>query len=462
MKLSKVNITNFRCFESLSIHLEKDLNVFVGANGSGKSSILDAIAIALYSVVAANSDTQSRKRELHKTTLKEIDIHIDSVTRETSDFVHIEAQSEDFYPLKGFSNKTSSGETVYLEWDERIEYELPSGPKYSSSLTNSNESLKLYFREVWNEIKKTSDKALITLPVIAYYRSERRASKKDNSWFTKFSFNRQGAYKNALNAGTEYQSMRLWFYERENSELRERQLQGLDSDFEYPDLRAVRLAIKQMFDNVERIFFGDNGLDLKIQFKTESENPDEKPAVMMFDQLSDGYQNLLAITMDFARRLAQANPAWDNPLEAPGILLIDEIELHLHPKWQQTVIPNLQKAFPNTQIIVTTHSPQVLTTVESKNITILKDFKLYASPVHTYGAESKRLMKDIMGTDSRPPDNEISKQILNLFKLINDDELEKASELCDRLFDKLGIDEPALVEAKTIIKNRQWEKELGI
>ncbi|HML30919.1 MAG TPA: AAA family ATPase, partial [Hyphomicrobium sp.] len=64
-------------------------------------------------------------------------------------------------------------------------------------------------------------------------------------------------------------------------------------------------------------------------------------------QLSDGYRTLLAVVLDFARRLVQANPSFPNPLEAPGILLIDEIELHLHPRWQQTIIPSLQSAFPN-------------------------------------------------------------------------------------------------------------------
>jgi predicted ATP-binding protein involved in virulence len=118
--------------------------------------------------------------------------------------------------------------------------------------------------------------------------------------------------------------------------------------------------------------------------------------------------------------------------------------------------------FPNTQLIVATHSPQVLTTVESRNIFILQDRELRAAPIQTYGAENKRVMQEVMQTDSRPPDNENVNQILELFRLINQGYLQQASALCDELMHKLGQDEPTLIEAQTIIENRQWEKEIGL
>jgi predicted ATP-binding protein involved in virulence len=166
--------------------------------------------------------------------------------------------------------------------------------------------------------------------------------------------------------------------------------------------------------------------------------------------------------LDFARRLAQANPNWDNPLKAPGILLIDEIELHLHPQWQQKIIPNLRAVFPETQLIVATHSPQVLTTVDSQNILILRDGEIRAAPIHTSGAESKRVLQEVMQTDSRPPDNANANQIRELFHLINQGQLQQASVLCDALMRTLGPDDPTLIEAQAIIENRAWEKELGL
>ncbi len=249
-----------------------------------------------------------------------------------------------------------------------------------------------------------------------------------------------------------------WFYRRENQELRERVQTPNQFDFEFSDLKAVRLALKRSLDNVSRIFFDDNPPSLKIEFT----QTDEIPKVLELEQLSDGYRNLLALILDFARRLAQANPNWDNPLEAPGILLIDEIELHLHPQWQQRIIPNLRTVFPNTQLIVTTHSPQVLTTVEREKIAILRDYQLYSASINTYGAESNHVMHAVMQTENRPPDNEVAQQLRDLFNLINHEKLEDALKLHANLQVQLGPDEPALIEALTVIKNREWEKELGL
>ncbi|MCI0553167.1 MAG: AAA family ATPase, partial [Anaerolineae bacterium] len=248
-----------------------------------------------------------------------------------------------------------------------------------------------------------------------------------------------------------------WFYLRENQELREKLQIREDPLFELPDLKAVRTALALSLDNVSRVFFDNNPPSLKVEFTGSNGNP----RVLELEQLSDGYRNLLAVILDFARRLAQAHPNWDKPLEAPGILLIDEVELHLHPQWQQKIIPNLHRVFPNTQLIVATHSPQVLTTVEREKISIIKENRLHMASSSTYGAESNRVMLEVMGTDSRPPDNQFTEQLQELFGLINRGELDEASKLCEEL-SRNRPDEPALIEAQTIIKNRQWEKELGL
>jgi predicted ATP-binding protein involved in virulence len=268
---------------------------------------------------------------------------------------------------------------------------------------------------------------------------------------------REGAFLNALNAGADYDAMCKWFYLRENQELRERHQARDETNFEFSDLRAVRKALALALDNVSRVFFDDNPPSLKVEFTDTGATP----KVLELEQLSDGYRNLLAVILDFARRLAQAHPTWENPLEAPGILLIDEIELHLHPQWQQRIIPNLRSIFKNTQLIVATHSPQVLTTVEPEKIKILKENDLHAASVSTYGAESNRVMSEVMETESRPPDNVFAEHLRELFDLIGQGKLKEASSLSEEL-SRNHPDEPALIEAQTIIKNREWEKELGL
>ena len=103
----------------------------------------------------------------------------------------------------------------------------------------------------------------------------------------------------------------------------------------------------------------------------------------------------------------------------------------------------------------------MLTTVEREKIAILRENALHAPSTSTYGAESNRVMSEVMGTESRPPDNEFAEDIRELFDLINQGELERASSLCEELSSNRP-DEPALIEAQTIIKNREWEKELGL
>ena len=154
-------------------------------------------------------------------------------------------------------------------------------------------------------------------------------------------------------------------------------------------------------EHVEQVFFDDSPPRLKVKFAT----PYGAPQVLELEQLSDGYRNLLAVVLDFARRLAQANPSWDNPLEAPGILLIDEIELHLHPGWQQSIIPNLRKVFPNTQLILATHSPQVLTTVRKEHVRCLTaqhTLEPLPADIGTYGSESAFALEMVFGVHTRP------------------------------------------------------------
>ena len=105
--------------------------------------------------------------------------------------------------------------------------------------------------------------------------------------------------------------------------------------------------------------------------------------------------------LDLTRRLAQANPELADPAaEAGAVVLIDEIDLHLHPKWQRQIVHNLRAAFPRCQFIATTHSPQVIGEVEHERIQIIADGQVY-SPTHSYGVDSSRVLEEVMDSDPR-------------------------------------------------------------
>jgi predicted ATP-binding protein involved in virulence len=460
MKLSKIEITNFRCFESLTVPLQPDVNVFVGVNGSGKTAILDAIALAF-----GDDFQHGPSAENSKTMLMPFDIRLETgpgntVTQCKNSQVSISANN--IFPVRGLQEEDNRIIADTLRWTKNVE----TVPNLRSlfSANGPDSPLRKYFRALHAAVLQPESGNSIPVPVIAYYRSTRSLSRAPDfvdmrpSTLYDLLLDRWNAHSQALDASADYRSMFQWYYLRENQELREKVQIRNDNSFEFPDLRAIRGALRGAMENVERMLFLGN-LPRPVIIFSESRGT---PKALDLEQLSGGYRNLLAVVLDFARRLAQANPDFENPLEAPGILLIDEIELHLHPKWQQRVIPDLRKVFPNTQLIVTTHSPQVLTTVHPQNIAILKDEKLYAPYSRTFGAESKEVMQHVMETESRPPDNDYADGIRKLFTLINNNDLDSAAELHHELSSKMGADDPALIEAEMTIKNRLWEQEIGL
>jgi predicted ATP-binding protein involved in virulence len=175
---------------------------------------------------------------------------------------------------------------------------------------------------------------------------------------------------------------------------------------------------------------------------------------LKLSQLSNGYRNMLALVMDFARRMAQANPNLSDPLQGPGILLIDEIDLHIHPSWQQRIVPDLRKVFPNTQLIVTTHSPEVVTTVQRQQVQVLEDYQVLPCPNPTYGAKTSDVVRSVLGLkELRPPDNEVSRDITLLFQAVDRGDLREAKTIREKLrqWDSEGYD-PDLTRADMRIR----------
>lgn len=182
---------------------------------------------------------------------------------------------------------------------------------------------------------------------------------------------------------------------------------------------------------------------------------DKNGETMSLDQLSDGEKNLIALVGDIARRLSIANSNNKNPLTGNGIILIDEIDLHLHPAWQRLMIPRLTALFPNCQFIITTHSPQVLSHTKSDNIFLLKSNNgelTYSKATESYGKNSDRILEDLLEVDARPKN--VKDLIHNLFVSIQDGALEDAKNQINDLIASIGED-TELIKARTLIKRKE-------
>jgi predicted ATP-binding protein involved in virulence len=379
MILKKVSVTNFRCFKEISVELHPHLNVFVGNNGNGKTAILDAVAIGLSRVITLLS-------KFRGVSLKETDRHIDNGLK--TSFVQIQLETVDGIGW-GVVNREAGFKSDFQQ--------LGIKP------------LKAFLEKSIHDAETVS-----TLPVLAYYGSHRAVLETTIKRHLDKDFSRIEAFRNALEATNRFKEVLEWFDAMETDELKIRQRE--QSDYHLPVLQVVRQAITKMIPTFSNPYISTHPLHFMVTWDKGNGNREE----FTLEQLSDGYRTLLALVMDLARRLAQANPHLDNPLQAEAIVLIDEIDLHLHPQWQQTILPDLLKTFKNTQFLVTTHSHQVLTTVQKEHIHLLDGEQVYEQLTNTYGAESSRLLEEIMNVPSRPESSvpEVS-ELKEYLRLVN-------------------------------------------
>ena len=183
---------------------------------------------------------------------------------------------------------------------------------------------------------------------------------------------------------------------------------------------------------------------------------DKNGETFNLEQLSDGEKNLIALVGDIARRLSIANPNAEEPLKGDGIILIDEVDLHLHPSWQRLIIPKLTELFPNCQFFITTHSPQVLSHVKPENIFLLRNIDnilTYEHPQESYGMSIDRVVELIMDEDIRPKD--VAKKIENIFEYIERNKLDKAKKLLAELKIDLKTD-PEILRAEMLIRQKEF------
>ena len=176
---------------------------------------------------------------------------------------------------------------------------------------------------------------------------------------------------------------------------------------------------------------------------------------LVVNQLSDGEKCTLAMIGDLARRMSIANPTMKDPLTANAVVLIDEADLHLHPAWQRRLASALAGTFPNSQFLLSTHSPAILSHLDPKSIWMLKRTRKgieAARPEDAYGQTIDRIFEDIMEVPARPQD--VMDKMAKLFLAIERTKLKKAKELLTELQDGIGTD-PDLVKADILIQRKE-------
>lgn len=383
MRLTHLHLENFRGFRRLSLSLDRPLTVLVGTNGSGKTSVLDALVIAIGALYSVAYDTTSQELEP-----KMFD---ESQLREGA-----------FHGMVGASyvhNEYSSDVAVRTTRDTpEIEIETPE------------EDNNTFFHE----------RNLAMSPPLCVFRS---AIARDDDAVTQSSIKGKKLYtqafralRNALGGGSGLgHTIRFLKSLVENPPA----LTGPHRN----RMRAVqRACISLLGPGYTWATYSQKRDTLHIAKKSNS---------VTIDQLSAGERCLLALGADIARRLWWANPTLENPLLGEAVVMVDEIELHLHPRWQRRILERLRRTFPNCQFIVTTHSPQVVASAPNSSLVVLSRFKITSAKSPTFGKDSNSILESTMGSSARPI--KFTKMINDIEKHIDREDIQGAKTLLSTL-----------------------------
>jgi predicted ATP-binding protein involved in virulence len=406
MKIQRIQAKNFKGFEDLDINLEGKSTVIFGINGTGKSSVLSIVNYTFWNWVNRLNPAQGT-----------------SFRTFTQDMVSF-----------GTSKMELSTE---LELDSEVfclsrTYTKPKMGKPAVS----NVSKKEYDRIVGYYQKNYLDEKA-DMPVFVNYSTNRSVIDIPLRIRNKHAFSKITALERADEKELDFRTFFEWYRNQEDIE-NELKIEKNDTLYQDKFLKSVRTAVEAML--------GNQYSDLKVKrsplcLKVKKGNKD-----IRVDQLSDGEKCTIALFGDLARRIALANPNKENPLEGEGIVLIDEIELHLHPSWQRRVLNVLKTTFPNIQFIITTHSPQVLgeadDTYNVLRLYVNDHDKLIICKNPLYGKDSNGILKR-MDTLERP---ETMKIMFNKFyEYIDLKKFDMAENLLKDIEEKIGEDDPELV-----------------
>ncbi|MEO1386738.1 MAG: AAA family ATPase [Cyanobacteria bacterium J06634_6] len=423
MHLQTLTLTNYRGAKALTLALDSQLNVFVGANGAGKSTVLDAATILLSWAVNRIMTPGASGRPIAE-----------------SDITN--GKDSSIVELTGRHNNKD------ITW--RLA-KARKGTRPSDRPTTHLKPLTQYTEQIQSQL---SDEAA-ALPLFVYYPVNRAVFEIPLRTRSQSNFEIFAAYNKALTSDTDFRSFFEWFRAREDLE-NELKILGMEGatlkaqkvqEEPDPQLEAVRSAIHQLLPEFTNIRVRRSPLRMEIE---------KNGQLLTVNQLSDGEKCLIAMVSDLARRLAIANPSAENPLAGEGIVLIDEIDLHLHPKWQRIVVPRLLKIFPNCQFLVSTHSPHVLTHVKPNNIFLLRweaENITAGKPAQSYGQTANRILEDLMGLETTRP-RSISSELHSVYEMIDRNHLDEARAEIASIRQKMGED-PDLIKADVLIRRKE-------
>lgn len=408
MKIRRLSVAGLRGFDQATFEFDPHFTLLVGVNGVGKSSVLEALRVSLSRVLPKFTASRSTPLAFAAEDIRQVSaaltVDLDLEFPEGQRNLLLHKPRERFVP-----GEEGSVRNATLDTPEREELSPPHWPKADPS---GNQPIAIYF-------------------------GTRRSHPTDEQ--IKIGRSRGGqaaAFADALSdvRPLHLRDMASWMLAQEalaeelpRARFHLEALKSAAARFlpTCTGLRATNGADKP------RLLISKDGIELDVRY------------------LSEGERGVLVLALDLARRLSQANPVLDDPVrDGVGVVLIDEIDMHMHPLWQRQIVPLLTETFRGCQFIATTHSPQVIGEVAHDRILLIKDGHVY-SPARSFGIDSSRVLEEVMDTKSRNAG--VEAKIAKIAKLIGDGKADSARAEIKKLSADIGEDDPEITRARTLL-----------
>ena len=363
MRIDRLQIKNFRCFDNRTFVLDKRFTLLVGVNGSGKTALLDALAVAAGSALLNIPDAKGvsiYRRDVRRVYRK---------SGETGQYI-------EYYPARIEVNGLIAEEEQF--WSRELRTE-----KGKTSRAEAN-NIRFAMTDLVRRSRNDED---VVFPFIGYYGTGRlwvqqrpmegrllKPTKKETRYV---------GYRNCLEPSSSAQRMVAW--------VKRLALIQAQNGKKLETLNAVYQVIAKCVEGARSVIFDFQEDDIVVEFKDSHRLP--------LWSLSDGQRTMAATVADIAMRCAELNPHLRGQahVETPGIVLIDEIDLHLHPRWQRSVVQDLSETFPRLQFIATTHSPFIIQSMRLGAVTNLDGEVNDPEPVYQQSIED--VTENIMGVE---------------------------------------------------------------
>ncbi|GEM_PF-1080190 len=415
MKIDRIKLSNFRGFKELSLDLHEQCNIIIGINGTGKTAILEALKISIGSLMLGMDKVKER---LYSPGIdKQHDVYVSNADRE--------------WPSAQFPVVIETKGTVLekdILWTRKL-----SGINNSTTTKDAN-SIREQSKLIQQEVRQDSTNFIF--PIISFYNTDRfKINIQDDKGIEPYGSRLRGYF------GSVNEQTNLNFFLRL---FRTETLGSLQESKESMVLQLIESAIKISIPEFNRIYHHVKMDQLVVEFKDGR--------LLPFRLLSEGIRITMALIMEISFRCYLLNfkkSGVNCLIDTNGIVLIDEVDLHLHPSWQKRILSDLTRTFPKIQFVVTTHAPMVLGGVKNAKVFALNNGLVYSIP-QVYGKDANTILTE-MGTEERV--KEVKEKLESYFIAIENGrgKLNDSLLLRSQLENLLGKNSPELQKADSLL-----------